>query len=172
VRAGRTLTYSIYPRYDPVAKRVRVGFGFDVVVKPLGAFGAAGQSVSQMWYVTRSTVSTIARLFESKDRSQLHGVVGGFTVTQERFAYSATDAFYTLALISLSLAIVNLFPFLPLDGGHLFWALAEKIRGRAIPFAVMERASVVGILLVVFIAAIGLSNDISSLSNGSLNLHH
>ena len=44
--------------------------------------------------------------------------------------------------------------------------------GRAIPFAVMERASVVGILLVVFIAAIGLSNDISSLSNGSLNIHH
>jgi len=45
------------------------------------------------------------------------------------------------------LAIVNLFPFLPLDGGHIFWALAEKVRGRVIPFSVMERASVVGFAL-------------------------
>ena len=36
-------------------------------------------------------------------------------------------------MISLSLAIVNLFPFLPLDGGHIFWALAEKVRGRRDP---------------------------------------
>ena len=34
-----------------------------------------------------------------------------------------------LAIISLSLAIVNLFPFLPLDGGHIFWAIVEKVRG-------------------------------------------
>ena len=40
-----------------------------------------------------------------------------------------------LALISLSLGVINLFPFLPLDGGHIFWALAEKVRGKAIPFA-------------------------------------
>ena len=38
-----------------------------------------------------------------------------------------------LALISLSLAIVNLFPFLPLDGGHIFWAVVEKIAAQAGP---------------------------------------
>ena len=38
-------------------------------------------------------------------------------------------------MISLSLGVINLFPFLPLDGGHIFWALAEKVRGRAIPSA-------------------------------------
>jgi regulator of sigma E protease len=169
VRAGRTLTYSIYPRYDAVAKRVRVGFGFDVIIKALGPFGAARQSLSQMWYVTRTTISTIARLFEPKVRSQLHGVVGGFTVTQERFAYSATDAFYTLALISLSLAVVNLFPFLPLDGGHVFWALAEKVRGRRIRFETMERAGAVGFVLIIFIFIIGLSNDISTITGQGFN---
>ena len=40
-----------------------------------------------------------------------------------------------LALISLSLAIVNLFPFLPLDGGHIFWAIVEKVRRKPVPFA-------------------------------------
>ena len=38
-----------------------------------------------------------------------------------------------LALISLSLAVINLFPFLPLDGGHVFWAVAEKVKAPADP---------------------------------------
>jgi regulator of sigma E protease len=58
---------------------------------------------------------------------------------------------------------VNLFPFLPLDGGHIFWAVAEKVRGRAIPFSVMERAGVVGFVLVLMLFVIGLSNDIDRL---------
>jgi regulator of sigma E protease len=124
-----------------------------------------------MWYVSRTTVSTLARLFESKDRQQIHGVVGGFTVTQERFAFDATEAIYTLALISLSLAVVNLFPFLPLDGGHVFWAVAEKVRGRRIPFEVMERVGVVGFVLIILIFAIGLSNDITTLTGKGFGVH-
>jgi regulator of sigma E protease len=69
-------------------------------------------------------------------------------------------------LISLSLAIINLFPFLPLDGGHIFWALGEKVRGKAIPFEVLERVSVVGFVLVAFLFVIGLSNDVSTLRDG------
>ena len=71
-----------------------------------------------------------------------------------------------LAIISLSLAIINLFPFLPLDGGHIFWALAEKVRGKAIPFSVMERAGVFGFMLVMFLFPVGLSNDIGRLTSG------
>jgi regulator of sigma E protease len=58
---------------------------------------------------------------------------------------------------------VNLFPFLPLDGGHIFWALAEKVRGKPIPFSVMERAGLVGFFLVMILFLIGLSNDIDRL---------
>ena len=72
-------------------------------------------------------------------------------------------ALQILALISLSLAIVNLFPFLPLDGGHIFWALAEKVRGRPIPFRVMEQASYVGFVLVIMLFVVGLTNDIDRL---------
>ena len=40
-------------------------------------------------------------------------------------------AVHLLAIVSLSLAIVNLFPFLPLDGGHIFWAVVELFRRQA-----------------------------------------
>ena len=106
---------------------------------------AASLSGSNMWYVTTRTVSVVARIFEPQERKQLHSIVYGYTATQESFATSATQAFYVLGLISLSLAIINLFPFLPLDGGHVFWAVAEKVRGKRIPFEVMERAGVVGL---------------------------
>ncbi|MBV9465203.1 MAG: RIP metalloprotease [Solirubrobacterales bacterium] len=163
-RAGRLLTFTIYPRYDPSLRRTRIGFSFRVQIRPVGPLHAATEGVSEMWQATTSTVSTIARLFEPKEASQLHGVVGGFKVTQQRFAFDTTAALDTLGLISLSLAVVNLFPFLPLDGGHVFWALAEKVRGRRIPFEVMERAGVVGFVLIVLVFVIGLSNDISTLS--------
>ena len=81
-----------------------------------------------------------------------------------------TVALYVLAIISLSLALVNLFPFLPLDGGHIFWALAEKVRGRPIPYSILERASAVGFILVIALFAIGLSNDIGRLRGEGFNI--
>ena len=71
-----------------------------------------------------------------------------------------------LALISLSLALLNLLPLLPLDGGHIAFSIAEKIRGRAIPREAYERASVIGIALVLMLFFIGLSNDIDRLRGG------
>jgi regulator of sigma E protease len=66
--------------------------------------------------------------------------------------------------------VINLFPFLPLDGGHVFWAVAEKVRGRRIPFEVMERASAIGFGLIMIVFLIGLSNDISTLTGRGFNV--
>jgi len=92
--------------------------------------------------------------------------VGSYETTRQAFTLNTETALRILAIISLSLAIVNLFPFLPLDGGHIFWAVAEKVRGRAIPFRVIERASIVGFVLIMFLFVIGLSNDIGRLTSG------
>ena len=163
-RGGRLRTFAIRPRYSAQYKRVLVGVDFGQATTSVGLASAASSSVSGMWRVTTATVSTVARIFQPQDRKQLSGVVGGYTVTQESFATSTTQALEVLALISLSLGIINLFPFLPLDGGHVFWAVAEKVRGRRIPFSVMERAGIVGFALILVLFAIGLSNDISTLS--------
>jgi regulator of sigma E protease len=66
--------------------------------------------------------------------------------------------------------VINLFPFLPLDGGHIFWSLVEKVRGRPVPFRVMERASVIGFALVLVLFVIGLTNDIDRLSGEGFNV--
>jgi regulator of sigma E protease len=168
-RNGQLMTLEIRPRYVAADKRVEVGFSFGQVTHPVGALHAVSITGSTLWSVSTRTVSTVARIFEPQERKQLHSIVYGYSATQESFATSTTQALWVLALISLSLAIINLFPFLPLDGGHVFWALAEKVRGKRIPFEVMERASVFGFLLIVLLFVIGLSNDISTLSRGGFN---
>ena len=65
---------------------------------------------------------------------------------------------------------MNLFPFLPLDGGHIFWAIVEKVRGRPVPLAVMERAGVVGFMLVMVIFLIGFTNDLGRLTGEGFNV--
>ena len=75
-----------------------------------------------MWEVTSQTVGVIARIFDPEERKQLSGVVGGYEVTRQAIGFGAREALTLIAVISLSLAVINLFPFLPLDGGHIFWA--------------------------------------------------
>jgi regulator of sigma E protease len=172
MRDGRRLAFDIRPRYDGTRgiERARLGFSYAPGTRDLGPAQAASLSVTTMWDVTRGTVTRVAKLFNAEDRKQLSGVVGSYEVTRQSFGFSFAQALGVLGLISLSLAIVNLFPFLPLDGGHIFWALAEKVRGRAIPFAIMERASVIGFALVIMLFVIGLSNDIGRLQDGGFNV--
>ena len=68
-----------------------------------------------------------------------------------------------IGYVSLVLGVVNLFPFLPLDGGHILWSLAEKVRGKRVSIAAMWRFSSVGLILLAFLVISGLSNDISRL---------
>ena len=171
-RDGKLVTLSVRPRYtaSSTGPRPELGVLFAVGASYPSAAGAASAAVSGLWSITKQTVSTIGRVFEPKQRKQLSGVVGAYTVTQKSFATSASLAFQLLALISLSLGVINLFPFLPLDGGHIFWALAEKLRGRRIPFVVMERAGMVGFVLIILLFFVGLSNDIGTLAGKGFNI--
>lgn len=172
LRGGRRLSFALRPRYDAQVGRPLIGIQTQALLSGESVSNAAASSAGEMWHVTSLTVTRISQIFVSASaRKEVHSVVGISDYASEVFRYSTADALYLLAIISLSLAIINLFPFLPLDGGHIFWALAEKVRGRPVPFAVMERASVVGFALVLILFMIGFSNDIHTLSNGGFRVH-
>jgi regulator of sigma E protease len=164
VRDGRTRTVSLTGVYDPGNEKIRIGVAFGSQQRDLGPLSAARESASTMWGVTSLTVTRIVGIFDASNRKQVSSVVGAYETTRETFQFSAAEALFLLAIVSLSLGVVNLFPFLPLDGGHIFWALAEKVRGRAIPVSVMERAGFIGFALVIMLFVIGLSNDIGRLT--------
>jgi regulator of sigma E protease len=165
VRRGDELkTVKLRPRWNTKAKRMLLGVSFDDVTVSNGVVYSAGQSASGLWRVTKETVSVIANIFHSSDRRRLHSVVGGYDIASKEIAAGWVDGLEVFALISLSLGLINLFPLLPLDGGHIFWAVAEKLRGRRISLRVMERTSFIGIAAILLLLVIGLSNDISTLA--------
>ena len=166
VRDGERRTLRLTPIYDPAAvpPRVRLGFAYAPALATRSPWARASTTTAAFWFITKETLKLPARLLDSQDRKEISGVVGSYEATRQTIVSDIADAVWILAMISLSLAIVNLFPFLPLDGGHIFWAIVEKVRRRPVPFSVMERAGVVGFMLVILLFLVGLSNDIDRLS--------
>ena len=149
---------------------MRVGFTYSFRKDPEPPGKAVDTATSQFWYFTRKTVALPLRVFNAKQRKQISGAVGSYEVTRRTIETDAVQAVAILALISLSLAIINLYPFLPLDGGHIFWAIVEKVRRRPVPLATMERSGIVGFALVILLFVIGLSNDIGRLRGEGFGL--
>jgi regulator of sigma E protease len=171
-RDRRDVNLTVYPRYNSQVGRMLLGFTYEPSqFNGAGPGNAFHLATSEIGSITSKTVDKVSQIFtSSKARKQLNSVVGASDVISEEFSYSSANAFFVLAVVSLSLAIINLFPFLPLDGGHIFWALAEKVRGRAIPFSIMERASMLGFALVLFVFLIGFTNDVHTLSHGGFHV--
>ena len=164
-RDGRERTFELTPIYDPDAERTRLGFSYAPGPRdPLPLGESVDLTADRFWFITKATLELPARLIDPEQRKEISGVVGSYEVTRQTILNDLAEVVGILAIISLSLAIVNLFPFLPLDGGHIFWAIVEKIRRKPVPFSVMERAGVVGFMLVILIFLVGLSNDIDRLS--------
>jgi regulator of sigma E protease len=170
-RDGRIETVLVHPEYSAAAKRALVGFGFGSEADDIGAGEAAGRAGDFMWEITTKTVTVFANLLDAEQRKEVSGVVGTSAVANETInEFGATEGFILLAVVSLSLGLINLFPFLPLDGGHIFWSLVEKVRGKRVPFAVMERAGAIGFVLVIMLFFLGLSNDIGRLTGEGFNV--
>jgi regulator of sigma E protease len=170
LRHGKLRTVTIFPRYDAAVGRTRIGFSYGTTPAHPSVAQAASRATSFMWLVTTKTVSVIGRIFEPAQRKQVSGIVGTTDVTQQAIGFGAREALALLAVVSLSLGLINLFPFLPLDGGHIFWSLVEKVRGSPVPFSVMERAGAIGFVLVIMLFVIGLSNDIGRLTGQGFNV--
>jgi regulator of sigma E protease len=159
VRHGRRVT--VGPRRT-IFREGRWIFGFnpaaEVVSYSTGR--AARTSASDLWHVVTGTGTGIASLFSSHGRSQISGPVGIVRASHAELEVGLTYYLEILAFVSMSLALLNLLPLLPLDGGHILFSLIEGVRRRALAREVYERVSVVGIALIMLVFVIAFSNDV------------
>jgi len=121
---------------------------------------AAKDALSLSWAVTADTVRGLARLVTGRDTNHVSSSVGIVKVQQQAWRQGLRDFLSVLGLISLALALMNLIPVLPLDGGHIVLALLEKVRGRTFAQSVYIRYSVVGLTLFAVLMYFGLRNDL------------
>ena len=122
---------------------------------------AVASAATWTWVITRESLVGIKNIVATSDGHEQVSSIVGITAVSEQSVRTGSFL-WTLGVVSMALAIFNLLPFLPLDGGHILMALIEKLRrGRPVSRVTIERVSVVGIALMLILFAIGVNNDIS-----------
>jgi regulator of sigma E protease len=138
--------------------------GFALKGRGLPPFAALKSSVGLTASVSRDIVLSLTHIVHKQGREQISSPVGIVQGSSAAVHQGVDSYLWVLGLISLSLALMNLLPLLPLDGGHIAFSIIEGLRGRAVGREIYERVSVIGIALVLFLFFIGLSNDLNRLS--------
>ena len=130
---------------------------------PPRAFALAA---SDTWLVTKAMGSFLGHIANGSGRKDVSTPVGIVQQSSKAVQLGYREYLQVLAVISLSLALLNLLPLLPLDGGHMLFSIIEGARGRAVGRAVYERVSAIGIAVVLLLFFVGLSNDIGRIHGG------
>jgi regulator of sigma E protease len=161
-RQGQTINLRpVAPRKDQGAYRL----GFRLDAESLGPGAALWQSVRLTGLVTKEIGASLTRLVRGEGREDVSSPVGIVQGSSNALDQGAETYLWVLGLLSLSLALLNLLPLLPLDGGHIAFSIVEGIRGRSVGREVYERVSAVGIALVLLLFFVGLSNDVGRLGD-------
>lgn len=152
----------------------RLGVQFEVLEGPRqseGVFGGLTTSGRYTWFLIEENAKGIGKLFTSEEaRDQVGSVVAIGAVYNQVAGDGLTEVIRFIGIISLVLAIFNLLPIFPLDGGHILFAILEKLKGSPISTKVYERSAMVGwaVILIVFVFA--LQNDIVRLTGEGFSL--
>jgi regulator of sigma E protease len=138
----------VYTRYGPFEA---LWLGAKRTVEIIGLFGSfVGQLVTGDIGLSNAVTSPIGAVSVSSD-----------AVSQ------GTQSFATLlALISINLAVFNLLPILPLDGGHLFFIAAEKVMGRPVRPETVARIAAFGLALILMLFVFATFTDLSKIFTG------
>jgi regulator of sigma E protease len=156
-RSGRPITLGpVRPVKDAGVYRL----GFRLKGTGLSFGPAVWRSIKLTGIVSREIVLSLGRLFHHEGRKEITSTVGIVDQSASTLKQGIAPYLGVLGLISLSLALFNLLPLLPLDGGHIAFSIVEGVRRQAVPREVYERLSAVGIALVLLLFFVGLSNDI------------
>jgi regulator of sigma E protease len=153
-------------RPKQIGDKYALGFEPGWETRQYGLGGALSHSLDDNWRAAKATVTFLPRLVTDSGRKNVSGPIGISDVSSQAVSVSFTLYLQILGLISLSLAILNLLPLLPLDGGHILFSVIEGLRRRAVGREVYERVSAIGIALFLVLMFIGLSNDINRLGGG------
>lgn len=147
-------------RFNPDDYQVYVFHG--MVFRPLLGPEVRKDPISAIPWGVRETGDFILRTYltlkslmqGTVSTGEVMGPVGMAGVAIDVGRDSMVKFIYFLAMISVSLAVINFLPFPVVDGGHAVFLIIEKIRGKPVPIKVMNVIQIIGIatLLFVFVA--------------------
>jgi regulator of sigma E protease len=152
---GRIGAYVRVP--EEVGQRARV-------VVRYGPLGALGESVRRTWDMSMFTLRMLGRMLLGK--ASLEHLSGPITIAQfagQSVSIGLTAFLSFLALISISLGVLNLLPVPVLDGGHLLYYLIELVKGSPLSESIQAAGQRVGLAVLLMLMGLAFFNDITRL---------
>jgi regulator of sigma E protease len=161
-RAGETLDLAVTPRDSGAG--LKIGIGPKLVLRKFGPAGAVREALGQTWAMTRQTFDVVGRLVTAQiSPKTMMGPLGIAQASGDAARGGALSLFYLVALISLQVGILNLFPLAPLDGGHLAILTVEGAARRDLSPRVKGWIMNAGALVIFLLIGVVLYSDISKI---------
>ena len=165
-RGGKEMEIQAVPRINPPAGQGALGVALTEVNLPKQNF------LSSIWEGLKTSLSIVGTIFAAIFRliqsaligkaslETISGPVGIVKITAQAGSLGFIYLLQLLALISLNLVVINIFPFPALDGGRLLFLLIEKIKGSPLPAKFERYANTAGMALLLFLMAVITIKDI------------
>jgi regulator of sigma E protease len=133
----------------------------DVKIEPVGPLAAVELGVERTWMIVETTLSYIRDVLVGRQSADQIGGPIGIARISGQVAELGWDALFNfVAVISVSIGLLNLFPVPLLDGGHLLFYFIEAIRGRPLSERAQEVGFRIGLAIVVMLMIFATYNDI------------
>jgi regulator of sigma E protease len=167
-RDGQALEVPVTPQAQREGERwigrigAMVGAPPAMVVVRYGPLDGLWSGVVRTWEVSSLTLRMLGRMVVGE--ASLKNLSGPLTIADyagKSASLGLTQYIVFLALISVSLGVLNLLPLPVLDGGHLMYYLWEAVTGKAVSDAWMERMQRTGVALLLVMMSIALFNDVT-----------
>lgn len=173
-RQGSPLSLTLIPDTKPGNEKAEGFAGVVPTITPLpdeyktvrqyGPFAAIGEATEKTWQLMKLTVTMLGKLITGDVK--LNNLSGPISIAQGAGMsadYGLVYYLMFLALISVNLGIINLFPLPVLDGGHLLFLAIEKLKGGPVSERVQDFSYRIGSILLVLLMGLALFNDFSRL---------
>ncbi len=158
---GRT-----FGRVGIVSKPDRSSQKFEYAENQRGPFEAIGYSLHRTWSISYVTLRVLGLIITREmSLTNISGPVNIAVVAGQSASIGIDRYILFLALVSISLGILNLLPIPVLDGGHFFYYIVEAIKGSPVSETVEAIGQRIGIMLLVMLMLLAFYNDIMRLAS-------
>ncbi len=168
-RSGTVATATIVPASGIVEDRAAIGISMDVVgtlrLPPHKALWEGAKKTYEFTIMTTVGLWTFLSqaVTGNGDFSQVTGPVGMVSAVGAAAGVGYTNLILFAAVISISLAVMNVIPFPALDGGRLLFIIIESIIRRPIPVKIANATNLVGFALLMLLMVVVTWNDVANL---------
>jgi regulator of sigma E protease len=167
LRDGREVTVRATPDARPSGERTVGVLGIaagPAEFERLDPFSALWAGAVQTWEVSSQTLVAVGQMIAgSRGTEDLGGPLGIGKIAGEAAKLGFASLITFMAVLSVNLALINLFPIPILDGGHLLFYAAEAIRGRPLPAKAQEFGFRAGFALLITLFLFATWNDLANL---------